>query len=148
MTDFSRVDILPDLRISVDPTLPGNYLRLGNHHHDLTELPHGVLHVRRHFVTRENLAVIGEQEARPPQPCGASRPPIQDAGWECTGRNLISVTTTRLQGQTLPVVLPARALDALPAEPWWDVRPFTGGDHLHLIPPPPPDRSRNDEGQP
>lgn len=133
---YRRVAGIGGLKILADPTLPGSYLRIGNHHHDLTD-------PGRHFVTREDLTVFDEQPTGRPLPCGATRPPIQDAGWECTGRNLISVTTTRLQGRMLPVVLPARALDALPAGPWWDVQPFTGGDHLHLIPPTWPGKATN-----
>lgn len=66
--------------------------------------------------------------------CGATRPPIGDAGWECTGKGLIVVTTVTSGGQFLPVVLPRRALEIIDPEPWWDqpVKDFTGGDHLHL----------------
>lgn len=67
-----------------------------------------------------------------PRPCGATREPVQDAGWECTGVGLI-VVMTMLKG-TLPVVLPARALEIIDPEPWWDL-PITGDDHLHLVVP-------------
>jgi hypothetical protein len=69
--------------------------------------------------------------------CGATRPPVQDAGWECNGTGLIVVITTATQGVWLPVVLPARALDVIEPDSWWDlpVQPFTGGDHLHLVVP-------------
>lgn len=76
------------------------------------------------------------------RPCGATRPPVQDAGWECTGRGLIVVYTPggepgpgSISG--VPVVLPARALDVIEPDSWWDipVKPFTGGDHLHLVVP-------------
>jgi hypothetical protein len=78
------------------------------------------------------------------RPCGATREPIKDAGWECTGRGLIIVMTLRFHGLPLPlpVALPARALEIHQPEEWWDtpVQPFTGGDHLHLCVPrePPP----------
>lgn len=68
--------------------------------------------------------------------CGATRPPMQDAGWECTGRDLIIVSTARLGGDIdIPIVLPARALDVIETESWWDlpVQRFSGGDHLHLF---------------
>jgi len=75
-----------------------------------------------------------------PQACGASLPDILDAGWKCTGRGLIVVYV--LPRINLPVVLPARALDVIEPEPWWDlpVERFTGGDHAHLVVPrrPPP----------
>lgn len=68
------------------------------------------------------------------QPCGATRLPLGDAGWECTGKGLIVVTTTKIGGEVLPVVLPRRALEIIDSEPWWDqpVKDFAGGDHLHL----------------
>jgi hypothetical protein len=77
-----------------------------------------------------------------PRPCGATRPSLRDAGWECTGRDLIIVTTAA----GLPVVLPARALEIHHPEDWWDtpVQPFTGGDHLHLCVPRHPTSFRGD----
>lgn len=78
------------------------------------------------------------------QPCGATRPRLRDPGWECTGRGLIVVTTTAtaIVGVRIPIVLPARALDVIEPESWWDspIVPFTGGDHMHLCVPrnPPP----------
>jgi hypothetical protein len=85
-----------------------------------------------------------------PRPCGATRPPLRDPGWECTGRDLIIVTTTKATGELLPVVLPARALEIHQPEPWWDipVRPFTGGDHLHLCVPRRPTSFRGDTVMP
>jgi hypothetical protein len=81
-----------------------------------------------------------------PRPCGATRPPLRDPGWECTGRDLIIVTTTKVTGELLPVVLPARALEIHEPEDGWDtpVRPFTGGDHLHLCVPRRPTSFRGD----
>jgi hypothetical protein len=72
-----------------------------------------------------------------PRPCGATRPSLCDPGWECTGRDLIIVMTTRALVGAVPVVMPARALEIHQPEDWWDapVRPFTGGDHLHLCVP-------------
>lgn len=60
-------------------------------------------------------------------------PSLRDAGWECTGRALIIVS--HYQGK--PIVLPARALDVIKPESWWDlpIERFTGGDHLHLVVP-------------
>jgi hypothetical protein len=75
-----------------------------------------------------------EAQTLPRRPCGATRPSLHDAGWECTGRGLIVVTTVKAAGELLPVVLPARALEIHQPEDWWDtpVQAFTGGDHLHL----------------
>lgn len=75
---------------------------------------------------------------RAPRPCGATRPAVQDPRWECTGRGLIAVTAVTIDGEVLPVVLPARA--EIDPQPWWDIQPFTGGDHLHYLPPPLPER--------
>jgi hypothetical protein len=77
-----------------------------------------------------------------PRPCGATRRSLRDSGWECTGRDLIIVTTAA----GLPVVLPARALEIHEPEDWWDtpVQPFTGGDHLHLCVPRHPTSFRGD----
>lgn len=60
-------------------------------------------------------------------------PKIQDAGWECTGRDLIIVTMYK----DVPIVLPARALDVIDPESWWDqpIERFAGGDHYHLVVP-------------
>lgn len=70
------------------------------------------------------------------RPCGATRPAVHDAGWECTGRDLIVVIRSATADK-LPVVLPARALDVIEPDDWWDlpIRRFTGGDHLHLCVP-------------
>lgn len=67
------------------------------------------------------------------QECGATRPRLADPGWECTGRDLIVVT----HYAGLPIVLPARALDVIEPERWWDlpIERFAGGDHLHLVAP-------------
>jgi hypothetical protein len=67
------------------------------------------------------------------QPCGATMPRILDPGRECTGQGLIVVS----RFYDLPIVLPARALDVIEPESWWDlpVQPFTGGDHFHLVVP-------------
>lgn len=67
--------------------------------------------------------------------CGATRPALRDAGRECTGRDLIVVTW--MHGDTLPVVLPARALDVIEPESWWatPIERFAGGDHAHLCVP-------------
>jgi hypothetical protein len=71
---------------------------------------------------------------RPTRPCGATLPSLRDAGWECTGSGLIVVM---MMSRSVPVVLPARALEIIDPEPWWDlpVKPFEGGDHFHLVVP-------------
>lgn len=76
------------------------------------------------------------------QACGATAPRFYDPGWECTGSGLIVVTHYR----DLPVVLPARALDVIEPESWWDdpIVPFAGGDHLHLVVPRRPTTFRGD----
>lgn len=77
-------------------------------------------------------------ERFPVRPCGATRPALMDAGWECTGRGLVVVFTARNYGiDNMPLVLPARALEIIDPEDWWDlpVRPFEGGDHLHMVVP-------------
>lgn len=128
MTGFKVFDAVD---VVVCDSVPADTLVMGNHYYGFRD--------RKVFTTMEPL--VGEDPLPAPRPCGATRRPCRDAGWECTGRNLISVTYTTvvsrdlLNRERLPVVLPARALDALPAEPWWDVQPFGGGDHLHLIPP-------------
>jgi hypothetical protein len=72
--------------------------------------------------------------------CEATRPRLRDPGWECTGRGLMTISVVTLQGVTLPIVLPRRALDAIEPASWWEIQEFTGGDHLHAVaPPPPPD---------
>jgi hypothetical protein len=81
------------------------------------------------------------------QPCGATLPRVQDPGWECNGSGLIVVLTWRLlSGALLPVVLPARALDVIEPEPWWElpVKQFQGGDHAHLCVPRRPTKWRGD----
>lgn len=70
--------------------------------------------------------------------CGAERPPLRDYGWECTGSGLIVVLRANLFGERrFPVVLPARALDVIEPDAWWDlpVTRFDGGDHAHLVVP-------------
>lgn len=79
----------------------------------------------------------------PIRPCGATLPALNDAGWECTGRGLVVIMHTGFRGGKLPIVLPARALEIVDRESWWDpgpLKPFTGGDHVHLCVPrrPPP----------
>lgn len=75
------------------------------------------------------------------RPCGATLPSLRDPGWECAGVGLIIVCHARL-----PVVLPARALDVVEPESWWElpVQPFTGGDHMHLVVPRRPTDFRGD----
>lgn len=70
------------------------------------------------------------------QACGAVLPRQRDPGWECTGAGLIVVLTLK-NDQRTPVVLPARALEVVDPEEWWElpVTRFTGGDHLHLAVP-------------
>ena len=76
--------------------------------------------------------------------CGATRLALRDAGWECAGAGLIVVTW--IEGHTLPVVLPRRALEIVEPESWWDlpVQPFAGGDHVHLCVPRRPTSFRGD----
>lgn len=71
------------------------------------------------------------------RPCGATRPPLLDAGWECYGTGLVIILTAVYNEEAVPVVLPRRALEIIDPEPWWDhpLQPFTGGDHLHLCVP-------------
>lgn len=78
---------------------------------------------------------VHDHWAQRPRPCGATRPALIDAGWECTGRGLVVLIV--LAGQRLPVVLPRRALEIIDPDPWWElpVKDFTGGDHLHLVVP-------------
>ena len=80
------------------------------------------------------------------QACGATRPRTHDPGWECTGSGLIIVFTARFDLADVPVVLPARALDVIEPESWWElpVKPFTGGDHVHLTVPRRPPSFRGD----
>jgi hypothetical protein len=75
------------------------------------------------------------------QACGAEldNRPGKDAGWECNGVGLIVVMHATVEGKRRPVVLPARALEIIDPEDWWEtpVQRFAGGDHLHLMVPPP-----------
>lgn len=68
--------------------------------------------------------------------CGALRPALRDAGWECNGVGLIVVSTFRscTGDPDVPIVLPRRALEIVDPEDWWEsIREFTGGDHFHLV---------------
>lgn len=80
------------------------------------------------------------------RPCGARRPPVRDAGWECNGAGLIVVSTLGPKPDSLPIVLPRRALEIIEPEPWWDlpVKDFAGGDHAHLCVPRRPPSFRGD----
>lgn len=103
--------------------------------------PRGNAHLHPAYPHQDHI-----HRAESPQSCGATRPPIGDAGWKCTGKELIIVTTATIGGQSLPVVLPRRALEIIDSESWWDspVKDFTGGDHLHLKVPRRPTGFRGD----
>lgn len=70
------------------------------------------------------------------QPCGATQPRSKDPHWVCDGSNLVIVLDS---SETIPpVVLRAdlvpfvdEAMAGIIAER--GTRPFTGGDHVHLV---------------
>lgn len=71
-----------------------------------------------------------------PLPCGTWYPalPGNDPGWECTGSNLMVVLIAPIDGEDIPVVVPAPMVEhALATIPGLHTpAPFNGGNHFHL----------------
>jgi len=64
--------------------------------------------------------------------CHEVRKRIQDAGWDCTGRDLLTVFTY----MGTPVVIPSCLLRVAQHSAYGipdDPQPFTGGQHYHLV---------------
>jgi hypothetical protein len=67
--------------------------------------------------------------------CEATRAPLTDMGWTCTGEDLVIILPA--SGSLPPVVCPIWALAHLfrtsVATAELITEPFRGGDHLHVV---------------